>query len=258
MAKIDVKVVMLGKEFSGKTSVVERFLNERFAGENRYQATIGAAYGARWVSNTQLLTLHNISSFVVTSFLQEGLCRWKGDHSGSVGHSGQWEIREYDADVLQETVISLSLSLSLYFIGKWADPLGHAISRQWYNIHVQGGQGCCGLLRCQWSGVLGPTGVLGDGAQEAGGGLQNLHLCHQNRFVTRKQQEESRGLSYDYRLLWRDWSKVVWDIQQRWHECSGGVWNYCTRLPQWLERERQSCLQRNQIGRGKQKEILLF
>ena len=48
MAKIDVKVVMLGKEFSGKTSLVERFLNERFSGDNRYQATIGAAYGARW------------------------------------------------------------------------------------------------------------------------------------------------------------------------------------------------------------------
>jgi len=50
MAKIDVKVVMLGKEFSGKTSLVERFLNERFSGDNRYQATIGAAYGARAVS----------------------------------------------------------------------------------------------------------------------------------------------------------------------------------------------------------------
>lgn len=45
--KVDVKVVMLGKEFSGKTSIVERFLNERFVGENKYQSTIGAAYGAR-------------------------------------------------------------------------------------------------------------------------------------------------------------------------------------------------------------------
>jgi len=47
MAKVDVKVVMLGKEFCGKTSLVERFLNERFSGENKYQSTIGAAYGAR-------------------------------------------------------------------------------------------------------------------------------------------------------------------------------------------------------------------
>ena len=47
MAKVDVKVVMLGKEYCGKTSVVERFLNERFSGENKYQSTIGAAYGAR-------------------------------------------------------------------------------------------------------------------------------------------------------------------------------------------------------------------
>ena len=30
MAKVDVKVVMLGKEFNGKTFLVERFQNERF------------------------------------------------------------------------------------------------------------------------------------------------------------------------------------------------------------------------------------
>jgi len=50
MAKVDMKVVLLGREFSGKTSIVERFLNEKFAGENKYQNTIGAAYGARTVS----------------------------------------------------------------------------------------------------------------------------------------------------------------------------------------------------------------
>jgi len=50
MAKVDMKVVLLGREYCGKTSVVERFLNERFAGENKYQNTIGAAYGARTVN----------------------------------------------------------------------------------------------------------------------------------------------------------------------------------------------------------------
>ena len=49
MAKIDVKVVMLGKEYSGKTSIVERFLSESFGGENKYQSTIGVAYGARYL-----------------------------------------------------------------------------------------------------------------------------------------------------------------------------------------------------------------
>jgi len=49
MAVVDLKVVMLGKEFCGKTSLVERYLNNRFAGENRYQNTIGAAFGAREV-----------------------------------------------------------------------------------------------------------------------------------------------------------------------------------------------------------------
>ena len=45
-----MKVVLLGREYCGKTLVVERFLSERFAGENKYQNTIGAAYGARTVN----------------------------------------------------------------------------------------------------------------------------------------------------------------------------------------------------------------
>jgi len=50
MARVDMKVVLLGKEFCGKTSLVERYLNDRFAGENRYQNTIGAAYGAKMLT----------------------------------------------------------------------------------------------------------------------------------------------------------------------------------------------------------------
>ena len=53
MDSVDLKVVLLGKEFCGKTSLVERFLNERFIGENRYQNTIGAAYGARKMEGTK-------------------------------------------------------------------------------------------------------------------------------------------------------------------------------------------------------------
>jgi len=45
MAKNEIKVVMLGKEFSGKTSIVERFLSERYAGEHKYQTTVGCAFG---------------------------------------------------------------------------------------------------------------------------------------------------------------------------------------------------------------------
>jgi Ras-related protein Rab-24 len=54
MAHVDMKVVLLGKEYCGKTSVVERFVNERFSGENRYQNTIGAAYGARKMEGTSM------------------------------------------------------------------------------------------------------------------------------------------------------------------------------------------------------------
>lgn len=47
--KVNVKVVLLGKEYGGKTSVVERFLHDKFCGELPYQNTIGAAYGAKRV-----------------------------------------------------------------------------------------------------------------------------------------------------------------------------------------------------------------
>lgn len=45
MSKVDLKVVLLGKEFGGKTSLVERYLHDRFG--IPYQNTIGAAYGAK-------------------------------------------------------------------------------------------------------------------------------------------------------------------------------------------------------------------
>ncbi|XP_065175023.1 ras-related protein Rab-24-like [Sycon ciliatum] len=57
-AKVDMKVVLLGKEFGGKTSLVERFLHERFAGGAPYQNTIGAAFGAKKVTvNGETITL---------------------------------------------------------------------------------------------------------------------------------------------------------------------------------------------------------
>jgi len=48
MSGIDMKVVMLGRESCGKTSLVEKYLTNRFAA-NRYQNTIGAAFGTKTV-----------------------------------------------------------------------------------------------------------------------------------------------------------------------------------------------------------------
>ncbi|XP_012559888.2 ras-related protein Rab-24 isoform X1 [Hydra vulgaris] len=45
--KVDLKVVLLGKEYGGKTSLVERFLYSRFNSTIPYQNTIGAAFGAK-------------------------------------------------------------------------------------------------------------------------------------------------------------------------------------------------------------------
>lgn len=46
--RVDLKVVMLGNTACGKTSLVERYIYKRF--NTNYQATIGAAFGARKVS----------------------------------------------------------------------------------------------------------------------------------------------------------------------------------------------------------------
>lgn len=44
---VDLKVCLLGRQYCGKTSLVERYLNNRFTGNDRYQSTIGAAYGEK-------------------------------------------------------------------------------------------------------------------------------------------------------------------------------------------------------------------
>lgn len=51
MSRVDCKVVLLGREFAGKTSLVERYLHDRWLGDTTsYQSTIGAAFGARQIN----------------------------------------------------------------------------------------------------------------------------------------------------------------------------------------------------------------
>ena len=45
--KVDCKVVLLGRMYGGKTSLVERFIHQRFNENIPYQNTIGAAFGAK-------------------------------------------------------------------------------------------------------------------------------------------------------------------------------------------------------------------
>lgn len=45
---MDCKVVLLGREFAGKTSILERCLHDRWIGDSLvYQSTIGAAFGSK-------------------------------------------------------------------------------------------------------------------------------------------------------------------------------------------------------------------
>ncbi|ELT94294.1 hypothetical protein CAPTEDRAFT_179082 [Capitella teleta] len=45
--KVDLKVVLLGREYSGKTALAHRYLLQKFNPHMNYQTTVGAAYGAR-------------------------------------------------------------------------------------------------------------------------------------------------------------------------------------------------------------------
>ncbi|XP_077992966.1 ras-related protein Rab-24-like [Glandiceps talaboti] len=57
-SRVDLKVVLLGKEYGGKTSLVERYLHDRFHGDVPYQNTIGAAFGAKKVDiGSQTITM---------------------------------------------------------------------------------------------------------------------------------------------------------------------------------------------------------
>ncbi|KAL5015887.1 hypothetical protein ScPMuIL_005476 [Solemya velum] len=48
--KVDIKIVLLGKSYAGKTCLVERYLHGRYSGDTvPYQNTIGAAFGAKKV-----------------------------------------------------------------------------------------------------------------------------------------------------------------------------------------------------------------
>ncbi|XP_049812808.1 ras-related protein Rab-24-like [Schistocerca nitens] len=50
MSKVDVKVVLLGSEYVGKTSLLERYVHDRFRSNLPYQNTIGAAFAAKVVT----------------------------------------------------------------------------------------------------------------------------------------------------------------------------------------------------------------
>ena len=43
--RVDMKVVLLGKEYGGKTSLVERYLHNIFTGDVPYQSVSGTIQG---------------------------------------------------------------------------------------------------------------------------------------------------------------------------------------------------------------------
>ncbi|KZC12399.1 PREDICTED: ras-related protein Rab-24-like [Dufourea novaeangliae] len=53
MKRVDLKVVLLGHAAVGKTSLVERFVNERFNEKLSYQNTIGAAFASKQIEHNE-------------------------------------------------------------------------------------------------------------------------------------------------------------------------------------------------------------
>ncbi|KAF7991368.1 hypothetical protein HCN44_002930 [Aphidius gifuensis] len=50
MTRVDFKVVLLGQSLVGKTSLIERFVNERFYENLAFKNTIGAAYTSKQIN----------------------------------------------------------------------------------------------------------------------------------------------------------------------------------------------------------------
>ena len=42
--RVDMKIVLLGKEYGGKTSLVERYLHDRFTGDMPYQSVSAPSF----------------------------------------------------------------------------------------------------------------------------------------------------------------------------------------------------------------------
>ncbi|KAJ8683428.1 hypothetical protein QAD02_019220 [Eretmocerus hayati] len=49
MSRVDLKIVLLGHEAVGKTSLMQRFVNDRFNENQAYQNTIGSAFASKEV-----------------------------------------------------------------------------------------------------------------------------------------------------------------------------------------------------------------
>ncbi|XP_067942425.1 ras-related protein Rab-24-like [Watersipora subatra] len=57
-SKVDMKTVLLGKEYTGKTCLVQRYLHSKYNDNANYQATVGAAFAAkRMVINGKSLVM---------------------------------------------------------------------------------------------------------------------------------------------------------------------------------------------------------
>ena len=48
--EIGIKIVTLGKEATGKTALVNRFLNDEYLGHNVHRATIAGSFGSKYSS----------------------------------------------------------------------------------------------------------------------------------------------------------------------------------------------------------------
>lgn len=100
--RVDVKVVMLGKEYVGKTSLVERYVHDRFL-VGPYQnvsVPLRNRHGRKGAGRHSTL----IFSLVVDHrgcFRGQGDVRWRSDgDSGYLGHSRFRALRSHEQNLL--------------------------------------------------------------------------------------------------------------------------------------------------------------
>ncbi|XP_013782812.1 ras-related protein Rab-24-like [Limulus polyphemus] len=130
MSRVDLKVVLLGKEYGGKTSLVERYLYDRFKGSAPYQNTIGAAFGAKkiYFDNRQItMGVWNCKIYLCGTkkdLVQEDRTMRKIDYHITTDYADEMGAELYEtSSKTGECVEELFTKITAEFVKKYLPPV---------------------------------------------------------------------------------------------------------------------------------------
>lgn len=113
--KVDMKVVLLGKEFGGKTSLVERYLRNYFTGNVPYQAVIGCFHALLWFrsdSTTKFYPICHITILLQPVALPVEHRPWSASRCSS-----SFRVYPFSLISLSGNLFHVVCSLPLLFLG---------------------------------------------------------------------------------------------------------------------------------------------